>query len=80
MAQFIGATVYRINGNDLVNSVYMGFNPTNVKLRAVYGVITAGNANTRVYGIIESIPTGLVVNGTQHYVVETVQTLITAAG
>lgn len=78
--QFIGATVYRINYNDLPTPTYMAFNPTNVKLRAVYGVVTAGPANTRVYGIIEQLPRGLQVDASQHYVIETVAALMTAAG
>ena len=82
MANFIGATVYRINSADLNTPVYMGYNPTNVTLRAVKStdVVLAGPGNTRGYGIIQQNPTGLVVDQTQYFVIETVQALITAAG
>lgn len=77
MAQIFVSTVYQINSESFNTPISMGFSPTNVKLRAIPSttVFTAGPNNTRCYGIIETVPTGLRVDGVQHYVIETVAQL-----
>lgn len=79
MAQIFVSTVYRVNASDLVTPELQGFNPTNVKFRPVIGIVTAGPNSQRVYGIIQEKQTGLVVDQTQFYVIETVQQLQTLA-
>lgn len=56
-----------------------GFPVQSSIFREVEGVVTATNG-TRLYGIIQPLPTGLNVNQPQFYVVETVAQLVTAAG
>jgi hypothetical protein len=82
MPNFIEATVYQINDNSLRTPIYMAWDPSTVMLRAVPSnqVVTAGPLATRVYGIVQQLPSGLVVKGNQYYVIETVQQLVTAAG
>lgn len=80
MANMVTVSVYRINYNDLRTSELTSFNVTNVKFRPVSGIVTAGPNNTRVYGIVQEMPRGLVVDGVQNYVIETVQQLATLAG
>lgn len=81
MAQIFVSTVYQINASSLNTPISIGFNPTNVKLRAIPSatIFTAGPNNTRCYGIIEELPRGLRVDGVQHYVIETVAQLQTLA-
>lgn len=79
MAQIFVANVYRINDADLTTTELMGFNPTNVQLRPVVGNVVAGPNSIRMYGKIQSLPRGLVVDNTQYWVIETVLALQTLA-
>lgn len=80
MANMVTVSVYKINYNDLHTSELTSFNVTNVKFRPVNGIVTAGPNNTRVYGIVQEIQSGLVVDQPQNYVIETVQQLAALAG
>lgn len=80
MANMVTVSVYRINYSDLPASELTSFSVTNVKFRPVKGILTAGPNNTRVYGIVQEKPSGLVVDSVQNYVIETVQQLATLAG
>lgn len=77
MAQIFVVNAYSLNGNQWKRPELMGFNPTTVRFRTVYGVRT--EAGSRVYGVVEQLPTGLVVDKDQFYVVETVAQLAALA-
>ena len=86
MANMFAVNVYQINDNALLKTPdRQGFAPSNVKFRsaplnadgsAVYKTATGVN----LYGIVQELPSGLQVNSTNFYVVETVTQLISAAG
>ena len=79
MAQIFAVNVYSINYNaPLKNPQFQGFNPTNVKFRpAAAGTVSA--SGQILYGIVEQLPRGLVVDSTQYSVVETVAQLVALA-
>lgn len=77
MAQIFQVNVYSLNNNQWLRPQQWAFNPTTVRFRSVYGIIT--QAGTRMYGIIEQLPSGLVVDKQEFYVVETVAQLATLA-
>lgn len=80
MANVISVNVYGLNNQMFKTAPQrFGFPVQSSIFREVEGVVTATNG-TRLYGIIQPLPTGLNVNQPQFYVVETVAQLVTAAG
>lgn len=80
MANVISVNVYGLNNQMFKTAPQrFGFPVQSSIFREVQGVVTATNG-TRLYGIIQPLPTGLNVNQPQFYVVETVAQLVTAAG
>lgn len=79
------ANVFSVNVYGLNNQMFktapqkFGFPVQSSVFREVEGVVTATNG-TRLYGIIQPLPTGLNVSQPQFYVVETVAQLVTLAG
>lgn len=79
------ANVFSVNVYGLNNQMFkdapkkFGFPVQSSVFREVEGVVTAFNG-TRLYGIIQPLPTGLNVSQPQFYVVETVAQLVTLAG
>lgn len=80
MANIISVNVYGLNGQMFKTAPQrFGFPVQNSVFREVEGVVKATNG-TRLYGIVQVLPTGLNIEQPQFYVVETVAQLATLAG
>lgn len=79
MANAISVNVYAINANAPFTAQRMGFPVETSVFREVEGVFTAKDGTTRLYGIVQSLPSGLNISQPQYYVVETVQQLVALA-
>ena len=80
MANIISVNVYGLNNQMFKTAPQrFGFPVQNSVFREVEGVVTATNG-TRLYGIVQVLPTGLNIEQPQFYVVETVAQLATLAG
>lgn len=81
MAQSISVNIYAINGQTFRTklSETMAFPVDNSVFRAVDGTVFAGDGTTRLYGIVQPLPTGLNVSQPQFYTIETVAQLVALA-
>lgn len=75
----ISVNVYAINGNQSFTPQQFGFPVETSVFRPVEGTFFAKDGTTRLYGIVQSLPSGLNVSQPQYYCVETVQQLINKA-
>jgi len=79
MANVISVNIYAINGNAPFTPQRMGFPVETSIFRTVEGTFFAKDGTTRLYGIVQPLPSGLVVSQPQYYTVETVQQLVNLA-
>lgn len=71
----IVVNIYAINGNAPFTPKKFGFPVQSSVFREVEGTFYAKDGTTRLYGIIQPLPTGLNVSQPQYYTVETVAQL-----
>ena len=79
MATVISVNVYAINGNAPFTAQRFGFPVETSVFRTVEGTFFAKDGTTRLYGIVQPLPTGLNVSQPQYYTVETVAQLAALA-
>lgn len=72
--------VYGINGQQALQTPQkMAFPAANVLFREPDSATFAYNGSTRLYGVIQVLPTGLNISQPQFSVIETVEQLVTKA-
>lgn len=75
----IQVNVYSINNNQAFDAKPFAFPVQSSVFRAVEGTVFAKDGTTRLYGIIQPLPSGLNVSQPQFYTVETVTQLVALA-
>jgi hypothetical protein len=77
----VSVNIYAINGQTFRGSLSQrfAFPVQSSVFREVEGTVFAGNGTTRLYGIVQPLPTGLNVSQPQFYTVETVAQLVVLA-
>lgn len=78
MAQMVSCNVYKMGGAYITPERW-GFSPTKVRFRPIRGVENTPDG-VRLYSYIDEYPNGLSNSFHSYGVVETVATLVTAAG
>lgn len=73
----LSVNIYQINENQgLTTPQRFAFPVQSSVFREVQGTVLAKDGTTRLYGIIQPLPTGLNVSQPQYYTVETVAQLV----
>lgn len=75
----VSVNVYAVNGNAPITPQRFGFPVASCIFRPVEDTFFAKDGTTRLYGIVQPIPTGLNVSQPQYYTVETVAQLVALA-
>jgi hypothetical protein len=77
----VSVNIYAINGQTFrsTSPQRFGFPVQSSVFREVEGTVLAADGTTRLYGIVQPIPTGLNVSQPQFYTVETVTQLVALA-
>lgn len=79
MANSILVNVYSVDNNAAFTAKAMGFPVANSMFLPVEGTVFAKDGTTRLYGIIQPIPSGLNVSQPKYYVTQTVSDLVDLA-
>lgn len=76
----VSVNIYQINENQgLATPQRFAFPVQSSVFREVTGTVFAKDGTTRLYGIVQPLPTGLNVSQPQYYTVETVSQLVSLA-